>query len=681
MHINKYKCVLILLLGVVLSAQNTQNKERDSIMLSEVTVSVPRLKTYQNSLSQSFSLRNVSQQQKYVQQLHLGEYVENIPGLFISNTHNYAQDARISIRGFGARAPFGIRGIRLIVDGIPETTPDGQSQVDNINVEILDQIEVLRGVTGVLYGNASGGVIHLKTLESLDDDFLRIGTSLGSFNTKKYQLQGGITSANTTYIFHGSYTQSEGFRDSSGFESQNANLKVVHRFSNKQTLKFIANYALSPYAKDAGGLTLEEVQQNRKQARERNLLFQSEEEIQQGKLGIHYKSIFTNNMELETYAFYTNRKFDGKLPYENGGLIDLSRNHMGVGLQVSGIHSKKIRWLLGVETAFQNDTRKRFFNNNGTKGIPTLFQDELFTNIAAFGLVELRMKYWLITTGVRADRHWIKANDQMTVANPKSNSLELNALNPTLSIQYKPNSQWRFFGNVSSGFETPTLNELSSNPSGNSGFNSKLKPQLSMQSETGVSFKSLRQFGFEVVGFLTKTQDEIVPYELADFPNQTFYRNAGKTTRMGVEIEAFYRPTPTLNLLLSASHGRFEFREFQVFSEIFTNNKLPGVPSNMAHFSVKYTPIESLLIAIDTHYTGEFMADNSNETLIDSNWITNLSASKEFTSKGMKIIPFFGVNNLFDVDYFDNIRINAFGGRYYEPAPGIYGYGGLKFEW
>jgi iron complex outermembrane receptor protein len=675
------KNVTLLLCGCFLCAQDLSIVQ-DSIVLSEVTVSIARLKNPKNLISQSFSLQQIDEQYAHLQELHLGDYVGNIPGLFVSNTHNYAQDARISIRGFGARSPFGIRGIRVVVDGIPETTPDGQSQVDNINVEILDRIEVLRGVASVLYGNASGGVIQLQTLEDISKNFLRVGTSLGAFDTQKYQLQGGVVSKNTSYIFHGSQTQSNGYRDFSGFKSQNANLKIVKRLSSDESLRFVANYVYSPYAKDAGGLTLEEVNQNRQQARDRNLDFNSQEKVEQGKLGLHYTTLLANNTELEAYTFFSKRFFLGKLPYERGGYVDLNRNHMGLGVNVSKKSFKKMRWLLGIETAYQKDARKRFVNLNGLKGAQTLDQNELFSTVGVFGMLEIDLKKWLVTTGIRTDAHWIEAQNQLTDLNPSSNILRLNAWNPTLSFHYTPNSQWRFFGNTTSGFETPTLNELSANPLGNAGFNSTLRSQLSMQTEIGAYFTTpSSRFRMEVVGFLIKTQDEIVPYELENMPDQTFYRNAGKTRRLGIEIATEYHPHSNWKMSLTASHGTFEFDEFKVYSETFTGNKLPGVPQNLAYFKIEYSNSNNLLVQLNTRYTGKIMANNSNDASVQSSWVLNLSASQKIKVFQTNILPFIGINNLTDTSYFDNIRINAFGGRFYEPAPGIYGYGGVKLEW
>ena len=341
-----------------------------------------------------------------------------------------------------------------------------------------------------------------------------------------------------------------------------------------------------------------------------------------------------------------------------------------------------MRWLVGLETAYQKDERKRFFNVYGTKGAPTLNQNELFSTVGIFGMLEINFKKWLVTTGIRTDAHWIEAQDRFTGSNQASTVLKLNAWNPTLSFHYTPNSQWRFFGNTTSGFETPTLNELSANPSGNSGFNSTLKPQLSMQSEIGAFFTSIsNRFHIEIVGFLIKTQDEIVPYELEEMPDQTFYRNAGKTIRLGVEIETTYRPHSSWEMSLAASHGSFEFDEFKIYSEIFTGKKLPGVPQSLAQFKIEYSPSNRLLVQLNSRFTGKIMADNSNETAVKSNWATNLSASQKIKINRINMIPFLGINNLTNTSYFDNIRINAFGGRFYEPAPGIYGYGGVKFEW
>ena len=223
-------------------------------------------------------------------QIKISEYLESVPGLFIMNNNNFAQDARISIRGFGARANFGIRGIKIFVDGIPETSPDGQSQIDNVNLEIIERINVYRGNNSSFFGSSAGGVISITTLENFEENFLYIGLSSGSFSTTKTQATLGIKNENEKMIFFISNTNSEGYRKHSRFKNFNANFKYLTNLGNKNRLQIVANVLDSPDAMDPGGLNANELESDRRQARARNIEFDARESVKQYKLGVNLKS-------------------------------------------------------------------------------------------------------------------------------------------------------------------------------------------------------------------------------------------------------------------------------------------------------------------------------------------------------------------------------------------------------
>ena len=288
-----------------------------TVTLEEVSIEASKLDTPRTVLPFSLSVINLREVQAMHQQLSLQEYLGAIPGLFSLNANNYAQDFRISIRGFGARAAFGIRGIKIIVDGIPETTPDGQGQVDNLPLGLLQSIEVLRGPSASLYGNASGGVLYLNTLDSLKDEAVRFRTTLGAFGLQSYQLSASFKSTKTTSLFYYNRTKTNGFRAFSGLEQNVFNAKVKHGLTSKARLQLQLNYTNSPRAEDAGGLTMSEVMADRKQARQRNVDYDTYEKINQFKLGLRWLQQWRTQWKLNTYAFYSFRDFYGKLPFEN----------------------------------------------------------------------------------------------------------------------------------------------------------------------------------------------------------------------------------------------------------------------------------------------------------------------------------------------------------------------------
>lgn len=315
------KRFLILFLPFIINSQVIQTN--DTIVLDEVSVKILRESNKEELSIYSISKIDLDLKQKYLRQYNLSEYLNYVPGVFIMNSNNYAQDERISIRGFGSRANFGVRGIKIYVDGLPETFVDGQSQLDNINLEIINQLEVLRGVNSSLYGNSSGGIISISTIDFFEKDFIKTNLSAGSFESLKINLTSGINLNKGKIIFHLNRSSSNGFRNNSKFLNHNFNFKYLRKF-DKGDFKIIANILDSPYAKDPGGLTKGEVESDRKQARKRNVDFNSGEKVNQFKIGLLLNNQI-GDFKLRNKLFFNNRLFYGKLPYARGGIIDLKR--------------------------------------------------------------------------------------------------------------------------------------------------------------------------------------------------------------------------------------------------------------------------------------------------------------------------------------------------------------------
>ena len=350
----------------------------DTIMLDEIVVGPINRFLGNKELVYPVTNLKFKKFQTLTQQINISEYLESVPGLFIMNNNNFAQDARISIRGFGSRANFGIRGIKIFVDGIPETSPDGQSQIDNINLEIVDRISIYRGNNSSFFGSSAGGVISITTLEDFEKNFVNLGVSLGSFSTSKIQTTVGIRNENEKMIFFISNTSSDGYRVHSGYNNLNANFKYLAKLGGKNKLQIIANILDSPDAMDPGGLNIVELESDRRQARARNLEYDARESVRQFKLGLNLKSAF-NNFKLTNSIYYNRRLFDGKLPFRNGGIIDLDKSFWGYKLNFES--ENFINYNMGFSYNNQNDHRKRFINDFGIKSDMVMNQFEKYDNI------------------------------------------------------------------------------------------------------------------------------------------------------------------------------------------------------------------------------------------------------------------------------------------------------------
>ncbi len=672
--------ILLLFFLCLLTISATAQIDTSEIYeLIPVTVNSTRFETSDlksplatTSLSKSFIQRGQNQ-------LSVNESLDAIPGVFALNGNNFSQDLRVSIRGFGARAAFGIRGVKILVDGIPESTPDGQAQVDNLDLGVLESIEVIRGPASGLYGNASGGVISFTTQNPTPTPFWEARVAAGSYGLQQYQLKTGQQKGKFGYLLHGIHVNTNGYRDNSGMQNTILNGKFNFQLNEKSKLQFLANYANSPQADDPGGINLEQVEEDRRSARDRNLSFMGGEEIVQSRFALIYKNELAEGQGLEIKAWLSNRDFANRLPFGFGGIVEFDRTFAGFTTNYQldkTLFGKPYRLKIGVDLQNQADDRTRFVNEDGVRGNLTLDQKEEFRSFATFLVQELSLsEKFTAMIGLRYDAFRLKATDNFLSNGDQSGESNLDKFSTTFGLVYSTSEAINIYGNISTSFETPTLTELSNNPSGLGGFNPNLMPQESVNYEVGIKGILNRKLRYELALFTINVQKEIVSFELEDFPGRDFFRNAGRTDRKGIEASLTYNVAPGLNAFLNYTFSDFEYEEFLSFN----GNTLPGIPKHNTFFALNYGRNKGFFGSLQVRSIGELFARDDNTVRVDGFTVVNLKLGYKIDKLNWDIEPFFGINNLLGEEYFDNIRVNAFGSRFFEPAPTTNFYGGVKF--
>ena len=652
----KFSNILLGLLVIITFSLQAQDSLQQKISLKGITLDALRIKTPKRVIPFAISHQIFKAPQLGLQQNSLLDYLSTVPGLYAQNTQNFAQDLRLSIRGFGARSGFGIRGIQLIVDGIPETTPDGQGQLDNLPLGLIQSLTVLRGPASSFYGNASGGVIQINTLEDFEENFVRLRLQGGSYSARNLAATVGLKKNKTKAIFYQNHSESQGYRNHSQYKQQVFNARVWYDISDSSQIRWQFNYTHSPYAYDAGGINISMVDENREQARPQNESFKTYETVDHIKTGLQWEKQINNKLRWDNYVFYAHRDFVGRLPFGFGGFVDLKRDFYGLGSALEYQPKNNHRIQVRFSMADQKDHRQRFKNLNGSPGDNTLDQDELFFNTALSFLDEMKWSFGLLRLGMRYDL-------QRLGTQRESDEVQLNSFNPSIGFTYTQWGKHVMFVSYSSSFETPTLNELSANPSGNVGFNPDLSPSKAYNFEWGWRYTTPENT-LEATIYNINTQNEILPYELATFPDRDFYRNTGTTVRRGIELFWEHQKGPW-EWVVSYNYAHLKFDNYILGDQNLSGKYLPGVPRQQFNTALQYNFSKGWGSAFQTQYSGNLYADDANQTLVDDYLLANIRFWKSYDN-----LSFFGgINNLLDTAYFDNIRINAFGKRYYEPAP------------
>ena len=643
---------LLLLSALLLLQTNLFAIQSDTLNLDEVMLKSALI----NQANPALTVSEISYDEYGIRAVNFQDAIDFSAGLWITNSENQAQDNRMAIRGFGARSAFGIRGLKIILDGVPLTTPDGQSQVDNIPFQLIENVEIMKSLSSTRYGNASGGVVSINTFSNLTDKYI-VEAGYGSYGYKNINGTYSTSSEKSSTILNISQAESDGYRDHSSYLNKSLFFKHARKYQN-MNLKFNLLYFDSPYAFDPGGLNIESVEENRSQARDRNVLYNSQESIKQIQTGV-VLDWDTKLGKVNSNAYYSNRDFVGLLPFTNGGYVELNRGFSGVEINIKD-KSQNFEWIVGTSIQDQKDDRKRFENNEGEKGAITLDQIESFRSYGAFALVSYNKENYSIQSGVRFDLHEISLDDNVEIDQQYVEySKSLKAFSPNVGFIYNSNKNDEVYINYGKSYETPSLSELSANPNG-VGFNGDLNPMNSSGFDLGFRNKS-QNISYSITAFYIKTKDEIVRYELEGFEGMNFYRNLGTSKRIGTEMEVSYNLGNSGVLNASYTQAKYEFKNQEVSGD------LPGIPKS--NFALKWLyGYKDFDLKLDLKYVNSLYADNNNEVKVPSYLLSNIALKNKFNLKGFFLEVGLHVRNLLDEKYYDNIRTNAFGNRYYEPA-------------
>jgi len=634
--------------------------------LDEIVVTATRLESSLRDVARSISVVGREEIQNGQQLLGLDEALLRVPGLYMQNRYNFAQDLKVSLRGFGARSNFGIRGLRIFVDDIPETLPDGQAGVDSIDLGSADRIEVLRGPASSLYGNAAGGVIAIYSELGEDDPFAEASLAAGDYGYRRAALKVAGSNGSLSYMVNAAKTELDGYRDHSQADGSTINSKFALRLSEHDQLLLSFNNTDQPKSEDPGGIDAAQLQQDRSSARLPNVLFNAGEELDQQRIGAVYKTDRVGG-ELMLRNYYAWRDFASRLPFVSGGSVDLDRFFYGLGAQYRFAELGALQLTAGFDLDRQRDERQRFDNNNGVLGNQVFDQDENVDSRGLFVQGQIRLSpLWALSAGLRQDEVRFDVDDHYLQDGDDSGVLQFDQWSPSLALNRVWGSNVLFIS-WSSSFETPTTTELA-NPDGSGGFNQSLEPQLADNYEIG--FKASRDALFyELSLFHIDLEDELIPYELATSPGRSFYANAGSSSRDGVEFAMAWRGEKGFSADVSYTWSDFSFDEFVEDGEDYGGKRMPGLPEHFGYVGLSYSSSKGFSATFETQYSGKFFANNDNSASIDSYTTSNLRLGYEWQGSRWNVRPYLGINNIFDEQYSSNIRINAFAGRYYEPAP------------
>jgi iron complex outermembrane recepter protein len=641
-------------------------------------------------------------------QVNLSESLMTVPGVSAQSRQNYAQDLQLSVRGFGARSSFGVRGVRLYSDGIPGTMPDGQGQFSQFDLGSASHIEVLRGPFSALYGNSSGGVIAIFT-EDAEPGYSLGGTGeYGTFNTQRYAVKTTGDGGLVNYVVDASHFQTEGYRFHSDAERNLFNAKASGSLSDTSKLTVVANAVQTPFVQDPLGLTRAQLAADPTQAGVNAIAYNTRKSLVQEQLGAVYENHFSAADDFFA-SVYTGHRATTQFqaipqatqqaaPLYPGGVIDLDRAYWGVDLHMTDqrtLGGMPLLLVAGVNYDDLAEARKGYLNFIGSElGVQGALRRDEANYVYDFDQY-LQAQWdpaarWRVVAGVRNSLVDVTSHGHLAVLDAASSEVRYSAVNPVGGVTFRATDAINFYGSYGKGFETPTLNDLAYRSVDGSlpGLNLGLKPARSDNYEAGIKAGNGRVRANLAV-FYIKTVDELAV--LQNSGGRTVDQNIGETTRRGLELEASAT-------WAGGFSGRFAYTYIRAvvaqpyftcvaapcnplsnpigpppanYLPVAVGNFLPAVARNSVYLGLtwSYTSL-GFSTTLETQGRGKIYADDRNTDAAAGYWVANWRAGFEQQSTHWRFSEFARIDNLANRAYVGSVIVNEANSRFFEPAPG-----------
>jgi iron complex outermembrane receptor protein len=693
----------LILFSLLISSLTFAQEEKDSLKYETEELIITGTRSFEKIIDIPYSVFRVDKNElTFGKKVSAKDVLADVPGLFLQSMFG-TSDLRISIRGFGTRSNSGVRGVRILQDGIPESEPDGETVIDAVDFSSLGGVEVVKGNLSSLYANAPGGVVNFLSDLYFTQNYTTSVNQFGSYGLRKNGFKLGLKTDDYRYFLSYSYRNTDGFRSHGNEYTHLINSVYEGYLGTKSTISILGNY-VNGLTRSPGALTPAEFSADPFQANPLALAFDYKRQTEKGRLGVKFKTSFGkyNNNEIEVTGYgglsdlikTDNINYTYSTRYSLGSLLRFTNR--------SKLFGRNNTLSLGMDYAYQSGPVTDFENLNGQRGIS--INDEYnayWSNLGFYFLNQINLykdKCDLFLSG-RFDKNAV-TRDLYSPYGYIDTFRVFQQFTPKIALNYKITPSIALYTSYGSGYDIPALSELNNTPfSSNINYtlNPDLVPQKSDNYELGIKGNILnrksefmRKVYFDVTYFNYTISDEIVPFSVGQ---QVYFRNAAKTNRQGIEVGFSSEPFEGVELTTNYTITNFKYKDYKatIYSsgppvvEDYSGNYVPAVPQHIFNFILNYefeiSDDLSGLLQWDNDYITKMYANDNNSVAAPSYFYGNSMAGLNYQSKRFGIVAFVGVNNIFDKRYVGFVNINDVLGRYFQAGEPRNFYSGLNFTY
>jgi len=641
--------------------------------------------------------------------VNLSERVQAIPGIVVRDRQNYAQDAQVSIRGFGARSTFGIRGIRLYNDGIPATMPDGQGQVSHFNLDAADRVEVLRGPFSALYGNASGGVVQIFTADGTEPPEVRFGVAGGSNGNLRASVNARGVDGPVDYNLDATHFRTSGYRDHSAARRESGNAKLGWKIDDDAKLTLVLNALDVPDAQDPLGLTRAQYRADPRQVAAVADTFDTRKSVDQRQAGLVYDQRVDEANSLRVMGYYGRRDVlqylsipvatQASQPGNSGGVVDLGSEYGGGDARWTWRDTVAGRpFEVAVGIAYDNQSQHRQGFNNfagatlGVRGDKRRDEIDRVFDVDQYAQATWRVADdWTLMGGARHSDVRFRSSDRYVRAgNPDdSGSVAYAATTPVFGVLWRAAPWLHAYANWGRGFETPTFSELGYRADRGAGLAFDLKPSHSRNAEIGLKLHPSGRMQAGIALYRADSDDELAV--ATNLGGRTTYQNIASSRRQGVELSFEGEVAPNLRLVAAYTRMQASFRSPFLTcvsagcaapdTPVAAGTRIPGVPRSTGYAALKYGGDRAWQAGVDVSASGSTSVNDLGTASAPGYALFGVSGGYVFDEGPWRVNTFARVDNLADRHVIGSVIVNDGNARYYEPAPGRTYLVGMDIRW